>query len=236
MLAPFQIGLQRPAEVGRNGSRVIDLFAEVAHHVRAGITEHAVPHQKGHQPFQKSGLPEHHVGRPLGLVHRPVIAGGTALEQLLVQGMNLLRQAPQQFRPVGPQLLVQQLLGPLVVFDPDKAVALLAIFQPLFVHLPRQPFPSIQAHLNIEGKPGLQTGIHPSQFGMDLVEIQGTARSEPPDHVRAAMLESRTRFQRTERADQSAFQLPVGGDPPRQGLLVRRSVTHVDLRPSLLAQ
>ncbi len=42
-LAALQIGFQGPLEVGRNGSGLVHLPAEVAHHVRAGETQHAVP-------------------------------------------------------------------------------------------------------------------------------------------------------------------------------------------------
>ena len=42
-----------------------------------------------------------------------------------------------------------------MVFYPDEAVALLHVLEAFPVHLPRQPFPPVQADLDIEGKPGL---------------------------------------------------------------------------------
>src|ERR1017187_5868995 len=52
-LPAFHVRFQRPAEVRRDLSGLVDRTAEVAHRIRAGQAEHAVPHQQRHQPSQK---------------------------------------------------------------------------------------------------------------------------------------------------------------------------------------
>ena len=129
-LAALEIGLQRPVEVGGNDTRLVYFAAEVTHHVGAGEAEHAMPHQKRHQAFQKIRLSEHDVGGPLGLVSRPVITDRELLEDAVVQRVQLPGETIQQFGPVHFQLLVQQFLSFLVILDPDEAVALLPILNP----------------------------------------------------------------------------------------------------------
>src|SRR5580698_217984 len=223
-LAAFQIRLQRPVKAGGNVSGRIDLLAEVSHHVGTGKAEYAMPHQQRHQPSEKAGLSEHHVGSPRGLVAGPVIIGLVVLEEAFVQRIQLSAKAVQQIGPVDLQLLLHQFLRLCVVLDPDKAVALLTVLQSFPVHLTGQPLPSIQTDRNVERKTGLDARIHPSHWRMDLVLVDDLARFQPAHYVRAPMFEGRAEFHTAEGAYQSALDLSLGGDRARDLLLVRPGV------------
>src|ERR1043166_4116274 len=119
---------------------------------------------------------------------RPVIAARITLEDTFVNRIQLSGQTIQKFGPVHLQLSLHPLLRTAIIFDPDKTVALLPIFQPLPVHLPRQPLPPVQAYLDMERKPGLDPRIHPSHLRVDLIVIQDVTRPVPPDDVLAPVL------------------------------------------------
>src|SRR5450432_929468 len=57
---------------------------------------------------------------------------------------------PRTPGPVGPQLLLQQLLRPLPILHPEKLVVAARGAHPRLIHLVRQPFASVQADLNLE--------------------------------------------------------------------------------------
>ena len=150
--------------------------------------------------------------------------------------MQLPGKAIQPFGPGGFQLLLHQLLGFLVIFDPYEAIALLPVFQPVPVHLPGQPFAPVQSHLNIKGKPGLNARVHPSQFRVDLVVIQHVARSPPPDNVSPAVLESRAGLHGADDTYPPAVDLVLRGEAARPVVLVhvgRRLKHHLPLVQSL---
>ena len=69
----------------------------------------------------------------------------------------------QFFQPSGPSLLVQtieQLRGSFQVVDAREAVVMLLVTDALPVHLPSEPLPPIDAHLNRKRGPGLQSQVH----------------------------------------------------------------------------
>src|ERR1017187_212377 len=223
-LTTFQIRFQRPVKAGRNVSGLIHPPAEIAHHVGAGIAEHAMPHQQRHEPPQKVRLGEYHIGGPFRLVTRPVIIDRIILEETFVQRIQLPGEAVQQIGPVDLQLPVHQFLSLGVILDPDEAVALLAVLQAFPIHLTSQPFPSIQADLNVEGEPGLDARIHPSHLRMDLVLVDDLAWFQAAHDVSAPVFERRADFHTAECAYQTAFHFPLGGNGARDLLLVRRGI------------
>ncbi len=74
--------------------------------------------------------------------------------------------------------------------------------------MPRQPFPSVHADLDVEGEPRLQACAHEAKDRIDevLVEVQALARIEHQTAfvavLRSAVLECPARFQSREDADQ----------------------------------
>ncbi len=155
-----------------------------------------MPDQQRHQPLQEVRFAEHNVGRPFRLIAGPVVAGIIPAENAFVFRIQLRGEAIQQFRPVHFHLPVHQFLRPLIVLQPEKAVPLLYVLHSFPAHLPGQPFPSVQPHLDVEGKPGLDTGVHPAHFGVDLILVQHVAGSGAANDVGAAMLERGTRLER----------------------------------------
>ena len=80
---------------------------------------------------------------PIPTDNRSSIAGRIVLEDVLVDRIQVACQAIEQFRPAGLQLPAQQFLRLSVILDPNQAVPLLPVRQPLLVHLPGQPFPPV---------------------------------------------------------------------------------------------
>jgi hypothetical protein len=63
----------------------------------------------------------------------------------------------------------------LPVIDRDKTVFSPAISNAGFVHLPGQPFPSVQAEVDSKRKPALDPGMHEAKNGMEKVMIEEKA-------------------------------------------------------------
>src|SRR5574341_557729 len=128
-------------------------------HLLSSKTHHPMMHQRWINPHQPLSLAKHHVGRILALGRCPVVLTLKRTINLNMQRMTLLDQRIEQPPPLGAMLLVHHPLGPLKISDPRKTVVLLAIGNPLFVHLPPQPFPSVQANLDQKGKPSLEPKV-----------------------------------------------------------------------------
>ena len=96
----------------------------------------------------------------------PVVLHRHPAQVLGVQRMDLVLQGVQLARPVGLQLLVQELLRPRPIPHPEKLVVVADVAQLLPVHLASQPFPTIDANLHLEGKPGLQADVQPAKGRM----------------------------------------------------------------------
>jgi hypothetical protein len=65
------------------------------------------------------------------------------------------------------------------VFEPGEAVVTATVAQAHLVHLSREPLPTVEAHLDVERKPGLDASVHKTQHGMNVVAIQKQALSQP---------------------------------------------------------
>jgi hypothetical protein len=74
--------------------------------------------------------------------------------------MVLLDHRGQRFAPVGVQLLIGQLLRAYHIIDPSKAVVRPVVADLGRVELPTQPLATVQAHLDEEREPSLQSQVH----------------------------------------------------------------------------
>lgn len=75
------------------------------------------------------------------------------------------------------ELTIHQALSLGQVGDPGETVILLQVIETSGLHLARQPFPSVEAHLNGERKPSLDAGIEKGEDRMDLVVVEEQALS-----------------------------------------------------------
>ena len=142
-------------------------------------------HQPRVQSSQGVGRAKRHVGRPLGLLRRPIRLGKLQLlEQLHKSGMVRTQQSRQQLGPVGLHLCVEQLLRGREVRHPSERVVLTNVLDPRLVHLFGQPFPTVHAHLDLEGKPRLDANVQPTQLRVANVQV-----------VMQTLPEHRTQFQ-----------------------------------------
>jgi hypothetical protein len=115
---------------------------------------------------------EDHIESPLVLVSGPVVGDGVFREDLGMNGVELSGDAVEQFGPWGFELTIHQALSFAPVRKPGKAVVLLQVIESSGLHLSGQPFPAVEADLNREGEPGLDTGIEEAEDGVDLIVIE----------------------------------------------------------------
>ncbi|MBF8274790.1 MAG: hypothetical protein HW380_3895 [Magnetococcales bacterium] len=121
---------------------------------------------------QCGGIPEHEVRRPFALECGPVVINRKGGKHLLVERIQGTGNPTQKVWPGSAQLLVHQALRLHGIGDPWKAVVASLIGQADGVHLPSQPFPTVDANLDVERKPRLDPGIHESENGVELVLIK----------------------------------------------------------------
>jgi hypothetical protein len=86
--------------------------------------------------------------------------------------MILSKDSVQLSRPIDFQLFTHQTLRSFDVADPSEAVLFFAVAHLVAIHLPTQPFPSIEADLDQERKPALQPQVHQAELRMQMVEIE----------------------------------------------------------------
>jgi hypothetical protein len=139
------------------------------------------------------------------------------------------RDGGEQFRPCRLELLVHQPLRLRGVFEPGEAVLPPDIVETSGVHLPRQPLPAIEAHLDREREPRLDAGVHEPKHRIDMVVVEVQAFA-PLRHQIDALGGAVThdpigpaRLHRAENADQALLD-PIGRrDLPGDRLLARRA-------------
>src|ERR1035441_1983830 len=191
------------------------------------------------QTFQILGLRKSDVDGRFTLVRAPVVVHVEMLKDLLVDWIEHGGDAVQFFCPVGRQLLIHQPLCLSKVLNPRKTVVLSHVAQSRLIHLPRQPFASVQANLYPEGKPGLNPCVHETEHRMNqvVVQVQTLALFQleiqflglPVRH----RLETHARFHAVQHAHQSALNLLFGGKLPRNVLFARRRRRHIPHHPSV---
>src|SRR5437588_4234048 len=155
------------------------LLAEKTHELGAAEAGPGVMHPQGIQTLEVLAIAKNDVGGPFTLINGPVIAHRQSSKDQIVNGIELLGDLIQQFRPMGVQLLIQQLLCLQEIRHPVEAVVLALISYPGGIQLAGQPFSSIDANLDGEREPGLNAGIHPAQHRMlpVLIDKQTLART-----------------------------------------------------------
>ena len=127
------------------------------------VAQHGLPQPAVEPRLQFLLATEDHVRGPFVLIGGPVVPDRQPAQVLGVQRVGQLAQGIQLPRPIGLTLLVEQLLRPLPVADPHELVVTADIAQPRAVHLPRQPFPAVEADLHLEGEPGLPAHVQPAE-------------------------------------------------------------------------
>jgi len=130
--------------------------------------------------------------------------------------MDLLLQSVQLTLPIRLELLVQQLLGALPIPHPEELVLMAGVAQLVPVHLAGEPFPAIEADLDLEGEPGLQADIHPAEGRVLVVVVQVQALARLAADGAAALavggpIEGPTRLDAAQDADQARLGTPFLG-------------------------
>ena len=151
------------------------MFAEKTHDVRAGKSGHGMVHPAWIEVPQVSRMVENHIESPLVLVSRPVIRDGVFTEDLAMNGVELASDAVEQLGPFSFELTIHQALSFGPVGKVREAVIMLQVLQTGGLHLPRQPFPSVEADLNGKREPSLDAGIEKAEDRMDLVVVEEQA-------------------------------------------------------------
>ena len=112
---------------------------------------------------------------PLVLVNGPIVGEGVFVKDLVMNGIELARDAVEQLGPFSFELTIHQALSFAPVGNVREAVIMLQVVQTGSLHLSRQPFPSVEADLNGEWEPGLNAGIEKAEDRMDLVVVEEQA-------------------------------------------------------------
>jgi hypothetical protein len=139
-------------------------------------------------------------------------------------------------------LLVGQALRELGFAKPCEAVVVaLELSFALGLELSSQPLAAVEADLDVEGKPGLDAGVDPSELGMKavLVEMEALARPQfQPAQARVlgeVVLEAAAGFDDGEHADQPCVDRMLLEELPSEGLFIPRARLQMPDRPIVLA-
>jgi len=116
-------------------------------------------------------------------------------------------------------LLVEQLLRALPIPHPEELVVMAGVAQLVPVHLAGQPFPPIQADLDLEGEPGLQADVEPAKGRVlvVVVQVQALARLAADGAAAVAVgrpVEGPARLEAAQDADQARLATPFRGELP----------------------
>jgi len=108
------------------------------------------------------------------------------------------------------------------------------------VHLAGQPFPAVQADVDVEGEPGLDAGVHEAEDRVDLVVVQMQALARPVAHLQLPALgvgddlERHAGIDAAQDADQPLLDVVAGGDRAGDVLLaILPGVEIADLAPQV---
>src|SRR5262249_29745168 len=157
-----------------------DLPVEAAVRVPAQKTQHVLAtetlHGMGNQPridrLQAGGIAEQDISCVFSLTNSPVVAVQVQARLWIDPGIDPPGQGIQEpwRRPSGQA--VEQDLGAGQVVDTDEAIVPLLITDSGSIHLACQIFASVDAYLNGERQPGLQTDVHQTEVFMNEIKIQ----------------------------------------------------------------
>lgn len=153
----------------------VDFAAQEAHDVGAGKGRNAVKDQRWINLRQRGAVFEHDVGGPLALVGGPVVVERKAFEHHGMSGIETPGEFVQSGGPGKAELPVHESLSLFDVGELNKTIVAAAIRQMQFVHGASEPFAAVDAELNGEREPGLNTSVHKTKDRIDHVVI----KSEP---------------------------------------------------------
>jgi hypothetical protein len=105
-------------------------------------------------------------------MHGPVVPQRQTPQVTRMQRMDLMQQRLEFLHPVGALLLVQPPLRLLPILHPQELVVAPLLAQALLIHPLGQPFATVQADLDLEGKPRLQPDIHPAKARVQIIVVQ----------------------------------------------------------------
>ena len=146
--------------------------SQVAHHVGAAKGGDGVANPLRIKTGQGSRVAKDQVGGVLALRDRPVVTQLQGATKLPAQRVELFEQPGQGLGPVPMHLGVEQGLGSRPVLDLHQTVALAPIGQTLAIQLAAEPFPTIEANINLEGEPGLEPQMHQPEVRVETVEVK----------------------------------------------------------------
>jgi hypothetical protein len=159
-------------EVGAN------LSAEKAHYVRTGEGRDAMADESRIDLRQRGTITEYHIGSPFALVDTPVIAHSALWEESGEEGIEELGDAMERLRPMAFKLLVEKSLCGIDILNPRETVFAPAVSDASLVHLNRQPLATVDADLNVERKPALNSSMHETENRVQEVMVEEQTLSE----------------------------------------------------------
>lgn len=212
----------------------VEFSSQKAHHITTGEGRHSVQDEGGADGSQGGRAFKGKVGGPLVFEDGPVVSDGKAFENPPVNGVEHAGEAVQRPDPSGAQLTIHQFLGFIEPRDPRETVFKTAVLDASPVHLACQPFAAVEADLNVEGEPGLDTGIHEAKLGINKVVINKQASSGAELEIQflgagvGGDLVAHARFDAGDYGDQSVGNPVFGGDFLSHSLLVGVRGTQVN--------
>jgi len=105
----------------------------------------------------------------------PIVIGPVGGQHFFVGRVDAVGNLVEDRRPWGSQLGIHQGLGFGKVFDPGEAVIFALVGQADPIHLAGQPFPAIEADLDGEREPALDSGMHETKDRIDPVMVEKQA-------------------------------------------------------------
>jgi len=158
------------------------------------------------------------------------------LEDLIVNRVERFGYVVEMLGPRDFPVLVHEGLGCGDVLNPDKTVVFSLVAEPSTVHLSAEPFPAVEADLNIEREPLLQASVHEAEQGMDGIVIEMQALSPSADEfelfgLRVQMCPEREAgFDTAEHADETLLDTILEGYGKGRFLLIGVAGLKVDER------
>src|SRR6185312_7307425 len=139
------------------------------------------------------------------------------------------------------QLLVGQALCELGVAESGEAVVVaFEVGFALGLELSSQPLATVETDLDVEGKPGLNACVHPTELGMEVVLVEMEALARPQFQpalarvLREVVLKAATGLDDGEHADQSRVDRMLLEELSSERLFIRRARFQMPDRPILL--
>src|SRR5262245_26781555 len=137
----------------------VDATAQESQYILTTELAHGVSDQRGIESVEVPSAAEHHVGGVFGLANRPVVAPHTQARARAKQGIDAIGQHVEEALPLARDESVEHSLSLGKVFDPAEGVVALLKTDAGFGHPPSQVFAPIEADVDREREPGLQSDV-----------------------------------------------------------------------------